>query len=110
MLQKNNQVFTAILTTRGRKTGKSHSVLLRAVMYKNKLYFSRHKPDGDWFLNALANPEVQVEFNEMKIRGNAFLVENDELAKKISQLKYPNEDRGNEKRVVVEVTLCELLW
>lgn len=107
MLQKNNQVFTAILTTTGRKTGKSHSVKLRAVVYKGKLYFSRHKPDGDWFLNAVSNPEVEVEFDGMKISGKAFVVKSDELSEKISQLKYPSEDRANEKRVVLAVTLCE---
>lgn len=107
MPQKNNHVFSAILTTTGRKTGKSHSVKLRVVVYKGKLYFSRHKPDGDWFLNAIANPDVQVEFNGMKISGKAFVVKNEELSKKISQLKYPNEDRANEKRVVLAVTQCE---
>ena len=39
----------ATLVTRGRKTGKKHSVMLRGVMYNNKIYFSRHRPDSDWF-------------------------------------------------------------
>jgi len=29
------------------------------------------------------------------------------LTKKISELKYPNEERANEKRVVLEVTLLD---
>ena len=56
------ELFRPILTTKGRKTGKEHSVMLRAVNYNGKIYFSRHKPDGDWFKNALANPEVKIEY------------------------------------------------
>jgi len=50
-MNNNNQVFKAVLTTEGRKTGKEHSVWLRAVRYNDRIYFSRHKPDGDWFQN-----------------------------------------------------------
>ena len=31
--------FRPILVTKGRKTGKSHSVWLRAVKYNEKIYF-----------------------------------------------------------------------
>ena len=37
--------------------------------------------------------------------GNASIVTDEELNKKISQLKYPGEERANEKRVAIEVTL-----
>jgi len=57
----NNSAFKAILVTKGRKTGKEHSVWLRAVRYNEKLYFSRHKADGDWIKNAIENPEVKVK-------------------------------------------------
>ena len=56
-------LFRPVLITKGRKTGKQHSVMLRAVNYNGKIYFSRHKPDGDWFKNALKNPEVKMEYN-----------------------------------------------
>ena len=94
-----------ILTTKGRKTGKQHSVMLRAVNFEGKIYFSRHRPDGDWFKNALANPEVKIEYNNFTFSGTAKLVTDEELGKKISQLKYPGEDRAKEKRVTIEVTL-----
>ena len=48
--------FRPMLVTKGRKTGNSHAVWLRAVNYNEKIYFSRHRPDGDWFQNAIANP------------------------------------------------------
>jgi len=108
-LNRNNQFFKAVLTTHGRKTGKDHSVWLRAVMYRDRIYFSRHLSDGDWFKNAIQNPDVKVEFNSSKFQGKASLVKNKTLAKKISQLKYPNQEKANETRVVLEVTLCEQL-
>ena len=81
--------------------------MLRAVRYNEKIYFSRHRPDGDWFRNAMTNPEVVVEFNNASYVGKAKLVEDLELERKISRLKYPGESRGDEKRVVIEVTLYE---
>ena len=41
----------------------------------------------------------------MEFTGNASIVTDEELNKKISQLKYPGEERANEKRVAIEVTL-----
>jgi hypothetical protein len=100
-------LFRAILSTKGRKTGRRHSVMLRAVRYNEKIYFSRHKPDGDWFRNAIANPDVVIEYNNVEYAGRAKLVEDVELGKKISQLKYPGESRAVEKRVLIEITLYE---
>jgi len=79
--------------------------MLRAVNYNGKIYFSRHRPDGDWFKNALINPEIQIEYNNFVFSGKAMLVTDEELGKKISQLKYPGEERANEKRVTIEITL-----
>ncbi len=98
-------LFRPILTTKGRRTGKEHSVMLLAVNYKEKIYFSRHRPDGDWFKNALKNSEVKIEYNNSVFSGNAKLDTDEELGKKISQLKYPGEERAKEKRVTIEVTL-----
>jgi len=98
-------LFRPILTTKGRRTGKPHSVMLLAVNYKEKIYFSRHRPDGDWFKNALTNPEVKIEYNNFVFSGKAELVVDEELSKRISQLKYPGEERAKEKRVTIEVTL-----
>ncbi|MFQ5476617.1 MAG: nitroreductase/quinone reductase family protein [Nitrosopumilus sp.] len=98
-------LFRPILITKGRMTGKQHSVMLRAVNYGGKIYFSRHSPDGDWFKNVLINPEVKIEYNNFVFSGKAKKVTDEELSKKISQLKYPGEERAKEKRVTIEVTL-----
>jgi len=98
-------LFRPVLITKGRKTGKQHSVMLRAVNYNGKIYFSRHRPDGDWFKNALINPKVKIEYKNNIFSGNAKLVTDEELDKKISELKYPGEEKAKEKRVTIEVTL-----
>lgn len=102
-----NQVVKAVLTTKGRKTGKEHSVWLRAVLYNDKVYFSRHMPDGDWFQNALKNPDVKISLEDKQCVGKASVVIDKELTKKISELKYPGEERAKENRVVLEVTLSQ---
>jgi hypothetical protein len=104
---KNGQTFQAELITIGRVTRKEHSVWLKAVLYNDKLYFSRHRPDGDWFKNAMANSDVKVHYENKNLKGKAVIVTDEVLETKISQLKYPGEKRANEKRVVLEVTLCE---
>ncbi len=98
-------LFRPILITKGRKTGKEHSVMLRAVNHNGKIYFSRHRPDGDWFKNAVKNTDVQIKYNNFIFSGRAKIVTDEELNKKISNLKYPGEERAKEKRVTIEVTL-----
>ena len=79
--------------------------MLRAVNYNDKIYFSRHRPDGDWFKNSLINSDVKIKYNDLIFSGKAKLVTDEKLNEKISQLKYPGEQRAKEKRVTIEVTL-----
>lgn len=99
-----HDTFTAVLSTRGRKTGRSHQVMLRAVKYNGKIYLSRHRPDGDWFRNAMADPRVGIKYDGESFEGLARLVTDEELERRISEMKYPGQPRAAEKRVVVEVT------
>ena len=95
--------FKAFLETRGRKTGKIHKVELLVVQYNNKFYFSRRNPNGDWLKNAIENPNVTVSFDGQTFPGKANLVTDISLNKKICQLKYEDEKRANEERIVLEV-------
>ena len=79
--------------------------MLRAVNHNGKIYFSRHRPDGDWFKNSIANPEIKIQYDGKVFTGKAELVTDVELDKKISILKYPGEERAKEKRVTIQVTL-----
>ena len=102
---KNDEIrFKAILETTGRKTGKNHRVELLVVRYNGKVYFSRRNANSDWLKNAIKNPDVRVEINGQNFVGKASLVKDDSLCKKISQLKYRDEKRANEHRIVLEVT------
>ena len=103
----NNLTFKAVLKTKGRKSGKEHTVWAKAVTYNDMIYFSRRNPNSDWLKNAIAYPQVKVKFDGKEFSGIARLVEEDELAKKISSLKYTDEDRQKESRVVLEVKLNE---
>ena len=46
-----DQVFRAVLSTKGRKTGKTHSVMLRAVKYNEKMILNESAPVGFVVLN-----------------------------------------------------------
>ena len=100
-------LFRASLITKGRITQQSHSVTLRGVKYNDKIYFSRHRPDSDWFKNAIANPQVVINYNDSSYPGIAKIVTDESLNQKISQLKYPDEKRAKEKRMAIEITLHE---
>ena len=100
-------LFRASLITRGRITEQSHSVTLRGVKYNDKIYFSRHRSDSDWFKNASKNSHVVIKYNNSSYPGTAKIVTDDILNQKISQLKYPGEKRAEEKRVAIEITLHE---
>ena len=91
--------------TTGRSTGARHSVELLAVGHAGRVYFSRHRPDSDWFKNAVNDPSVRVDTGGAQYRGMAREVADERLAAKISALKYPGQARASEKRGVLEVTL-----
>ena len=103
----NNLTFKALLTTMGRKTGKEHSVWAKAVTYNDMIYFSRRNPNSDWLKNAIVHPQVKVKFDNKEFSGIARLVEEEDLAQKISSLKYTEESRQKEARVVLEIKLSE---
>lgn len=100
-----DKVFKAALITKGRRTGREHSVWLRAVLYNGKVYFSRRNQNSDWLKNAIASPTVKVVFDDQTHVGVASLVTDEFLAKKISELKYPGEARAQEARVALQVEL-----
>ena len=103
-MNRDEITFKAILETKGRKTEKTHRVELLVVRYNEKLYFSRRNANSDWLKNAIKNPDVRVGINGQNFVGKASLVEDDSLCKKISKLKYRDEKRANEHRIVLEVT------
>ena len=106
MNPQEGQAFKAILITKGRNTDKPHAVELRAVYHNKMIYFSRRNPNSDWLKNAIASPDVRLEYYNERFLGKASLVTDKDLAKKISQLKY-SDKRSEESRVVLQVKLYE---
>lgn len=100
-----DSAFKAVLITNGRKTGTEHAVWLRAVAHRGRVYFSRRNENSDWLRNAVSNPTVKVQVDGITYVGTASLVTDQELAKKISELKYPGEERAQEVRVVLQVEI-----
>ena len=98
--------FKAVLVTTGRNSGKQHSVEIRAVFYNGKFYFSRRNPSSDWLKNSLHNPNVKIIYQGKLISGTALLVNDQELCRKISQMKYADK-RSEEARIVLQVIPCE---
>ena len=70
------------------------------------IYFSRRNPNSDWLKNAIASPDVRLEYNNASYVGKASLITDEDLAKKISCLKY-SDKRSKESRVVLQVRLYE---
>jgi F420H(2)-dependent quinone reductase len=95
--------FKAMLSTIGRKTGNEHLVEIRTVFHDGKFYFSRRNPDSDWLKNAIKNHHVKITYQGETISGTALLVTDEELCKKISQMKY-SDKRAEEARVVLQVS------
>lgn len=93
----------ASLVTIGRRSGRPHTVTLRGVIHRGDFYFSRHRPDADWFLNALAAPKVAVIWDGRAIHGTASRVTDPSLERRISMLKYSGDPRGSEQRVAIRV-------
>ena len=98
-----NGAIRVRLTTRGRRTGRPHTVWLTAVLYMGDYYFSRHRPDSDWFLNALADPSVLVHVEGRAVEGMASRVDDPATVSTISSIKYPGEARAAERRVAIRV-------
>ena len=94
----------AILTTTGRRSGRPHSVELKVVVYEGEFYFSRHRPDSDWFLNAMANRRVTMQWMGRTVTGEASPVTSESLERKISRMKYPGQARAEERRAVLRIS------
>ena len=90
------------LTTVGRVSGRPHRVALRFVYYQSKFYTSRRDTASDWCKNLLRSPRVTVQLQGEAFQETAKLVDDDELARKISSLKY-RDQRVHRRRVIVEI-------
>ncbi|MCE2463627.1 MAG: nitroreductase family deazaflavin-dependent oxidoreductase [Dehalococcoidia bacterium] len=90
------------LTTLGRVSGRPHIVTLRLVYHGGKFYASRRDTASDWCRNLMAEPRVTIRLDGEEIRATARVIDDVELAGKVSGLKY-RDQRALKPRVIVEM-------
>jgi len=95
--------FKAILETKGTNTGKMHRVRLLDIHSDGHSPPTPPHPTRASLPNAPPPPSVFLPPAGPRFPRTASLVSDDSLCKKISQLKYDDEKRANEPRVVLEV-------
>jgi len=82
------------LTTKGRKTGKSHTVELWYAVAEGRVYLSHEGRYTDWMKNILKGDRVEFRIGGIRFRGKAKIVKNGkafELGKNTLYAKYYGE-------------------
>jgi deazaflavin-dependent oxidoreductase (nitroreductase family) len=67
---------TCRITTRGRKTGRPHTVTIWFVVgaEEQRVYLGTLRMGRDWPRNVAANPEVLLDIADLRLRGRARIV------------------------------------
>ena len=74
-LEALRQVGSCRITTRGRKTGRPHSVTIWfAVGEEKQVYLGTLRMGRDWPRNVAANSEIVLEIEDLRLRGDARLI------------------------------------
>lgn len=60
---------TLCITTRGRRTGRSHTVPVWFVVEDTVLYLATLNAERDWVRNAVRTPEVELDLGDLRLRG-----------------------------------------
>ncbi len=105
---KEGSSFIAHVTTISRDSGQPHTVPLRLVYHRGRLYASRLDERSDWYRNVLQNPSMVLDIDGERFSAAGRLVTDEALCQKISQLKYGDE-RGLQKRRVIEMVVGDYL-
>ena len=84
------------LTTKGRISGRPHTIEIWYVLHEHTLYMLSGGLDtSDWVKNLLRDPEVSVKIKARVFNGQARLAkdaEEDVLARQLIARKYPSSD------------------
>jgi hypothetical protein len=102
------------LTTRGRKTGKPHTVELWFALAGKKIYLSHEGAYTDYMKNILKDSQVEFKIGNIKFKGNSRIVEGGEafeVGKHALYLKYygkAEEDTINDwfsESTIIEISM-----
>src|SRR5207244_9616396 len=77
---------TLRITTRGRRTGKPHTVPIWFVADGTSLYLATLNAKRDWVRNLRKTPDVALEVGELRVRGRARVVTDPVLEGRIGDL------------------------
>jgi hypothetical protein len=64
-----NRRWHCRITTRGRRTGKPHSVTIWFLVDGPRLYLGTMNAKRDWVRNVAKNPEAEFEIGDLRLRG-----------------------------------------
>jgi deazaflavin-dependent oxidoreductase (nitroreductase family) len=59
------------ITTRGRRTGKPHTVTIWFLVDGSRLWLGTMNAKRDWVKNVAKNPDVELEIGDLRVRGRA---------------------------------------
>jgi deazaflavin-dependent oxidoreductase (nitroreductase family) len=78
-------VRTCRITTRGRKTGRPHTVTIWFVIgaEEQRVYLGTLRMGRDWPRNVAANPEVIVDIADLRLQGRARIVADDRKRQRV---------------------------
>ena len=62
---------TCRITTRGRKSGKPHTVTIWFIADGTTLYLATLNAKRDWVLNLAKTPDVTIDFDGLRVTGRA---------------------------------------
>src|SRR2546426_4636801 len=77
---------TLRITTRGRRTGKPHTVPIWFVADGATLYLATLNAKRDWVRNLRKTPDVALEVDDLRLRGQASVVAEPALEGRIREL------------------------
>ena len=77
---------TARITTIGRRSGNPHTVTIWFLVEGSTVYLTTLDADRDWVRNALANPDVELDFDPLRVRGRFAVIEDAALDAHVREL------------------------
>jgi len=104
------------LTTRGRKTGKPHTIELWFAVVEGRVYLSHEGKSTDWMKNILKDNRVAFRIRGNQFKGRARIVKSGrifEIGKRALYLKYYGEasddviDDWFSESTVIEISMTE---
>jgi len=70
-----NSRWNCRITTRGRKTGKPHTVTIWFLADGVRLFLGTLSANRDWVKNVTKNPEADFEIGDLRVRGRVHTID-----------------------------------